>query len=136
MLGIAGLGVGYILGEARAQTVWFRTQTAEVSGVLSSHAQALCAIRLGDFEGAARILETLLDNAAVTLPQGKRFAELEEPARRAMSAAKVYRTAYPAAVPTPEVAEALAGVPWPAFKFCSNPEGCPLDRVCEQVRTK
>jgi hypothetical protein len=132
--GVVGIGAGYVLGYGRGHALAMGLQVNEVQARMTSDANALCFIRLGDQEGAVRLLETHLDTAAATLPQGRQYAELSPTTQRALAAAKVYRTAYPSQTRNPELDQVLSEVPFPAYRFCAG--DCPLDRVAEELRAR
>jgi hypothetical protein len=134
VVGIVGFGAGYVLGYGQADASAMGYQVNEVQARMTSDANALCFIRLGDQAGAIRLLELHLDTAATTLPQGRPYAELTPETQRALAAAKVYRTAYPSQVINPELDQILSEIPFPEYRFCDGE--CPLDKVAEELRAR
>lgn len=119
-LGLVGFAAGFGLGEYRGSTMWMGFLETEVRGGLVMHGNALCSLRLGEQEEAIRLLETLLDNAASSLPQGRPVASLPAGSRKALGAAKVYHAAYPRANPDPDLDRVLAQVSLPDTHFCAD----------------
>jgi hypothetical protein len=133
-VGLMGLGAGYLLGYGQGGAHWAGLQINEVQARLTSDANALCFLQLGEPEQAIRMLELHLDTAATTLPQNRRYSELSHETQRALAAVKVYRTAFPAQKPNNELDLILSEVPFPDYQFCAGQ--CPLDKVADELRAR
>ena len=86
---------GWMTGSLRKFGWMLEVQAAEVTGSLHQTVSALTLIRAGDLETAIRLLETRVDAAVSTLPQGREWPKLPEDQRRSLVLAKKYFAKYP-----------------------------------------
>ena len=86
---------GMVAGNRQALGWMLGVLETEVTGSLHQTVSALTLIRAGDQETAIRLLETRVDAAVSTLPQGREWAQLPEDQRRNLVLAKKYFAKYP-----------------------------------------
>lgn len=90
----------------------------EVQGNLSRNVEALSRLRTGNEQGAIELFETAIDAAAATLPMDGPFNNLPEQTRLVLSAARVYRDAFPSKL-SPIVFQDVPRLP-PHHSYCSD----------------
>jgi hypothetical protein len=112
---VAGYAVGHRVTFARLM----RLVASETQFALSQRVESLALLRTGDTAGAIAGLEHAVDTAALSLPQGKRWSELDPDLRFTLQLAKAYRTRYPPTDPDAELPAFLETVPMPDVRFCS-----------------
>jgi len=99
--GLILLAVVFVIGfgaGSRWTFGWTRDfAISEVQGNLGYLVVGLSQIRVGDVEGAIELMETRVDIATSTLPQGRDWTEMSEVLQKTLVQAKVYRTAFPPA---------------------------------------
>ena len=95
LLMVACFYAGWMTGSLRKFGWMLEVQEAEVTGSLHQTVSALTLIRGGDLETAIRLLETRVDAAVSTLPQGREWPKLPEDQRRSLVLAKKYFAKFP-----------------------------------------
>ena len=110
---------GFVAGQRTALSQTLSMIAAETTGNLGRNVETLARLRTGDSTGAITLLEQALDSAAITIPQGKAWADLDPPTQFAMQLAKAYRHSYPPSESPPGLAAWLDTIPMPSVESCS-----------------
>lgn len=132
LLAAAAFGAGYTVGHRGAFQWMIESLSSETRGNLSQRVETLARLRTGDQDGAIALLELAVDRAAETLPQGQPYSKLPPATQAALRDAKLYREAYPAQDPSPDLAAVLAMVPLPDVEYCSPA----LRRLVEDAKAR
>ncbi|MGB3562142.1 MAG: hypothetical protein WBC09_03700, partial [Thermoanaerobaculia bacterium] len=73
--------------------------------------ETLASIRAGDSERVTGLLESRVQAAVTTLPQGREWEEIPAGTRQSLVIAKKYFEAYPPGEPAEELLETLGWIP-------------------------
>lgn len=119
LLGMGVFGGGFTLGRHWTYGWTMDFLHAEVRGNLHRNVEALARLKTGDETGAVELLESAVDLATESLPQGRAFSQLPAATQTALQTAKVYRAVYPSKDPPAELSSTLAMVPLPEAEYCS-----------------
>lgn len=107
---VVGLVAGSALGQRQGLGMGLGFLEAETGYSLGMHVEAASCIRVGDTDCALKLLDATIDAAVLNLGAQPE----QDPVRRQMSHAKVYRRVIPAQGPTAAAVQAaLADVPEP-----------------------
>jgi hypothetical protein len=119
ILAAVAFGAGYIAGHRTTFAQGIQMLATETQGNLAQRLETLARIRTSDVNGAIAGLEEAVDTAALTLPQGRPWAELDPGMQFVLQIAKAYRTRYPASPVSHELNALFDPIPMPDVRYCS-----------------